>query len=240
MSEDVSATFVVTYYRRLYAAPQGMRKFYNSFSLLTRVTSGVKRKLELSEGSDLDILPFLPHKTTAQVYAYNSQAFQDGVVVSVYGSLIQKNVERRFAQQFVLVQQSGRWFVIADSFFRFDCEKVTLLGCESASRGARAIVQPQQQKRSRAEDFDAERTVTIVNLSNNYKGDDVCRGFEKYGEITGRFYTYNTIYLEFESSAAADAAASPPFPMYQGSYTQVSKGIVPVQPKTSGRRVRRS
>ena len=45
MSEDVSATFVVTYYRRLYAAPLAMRKFYNSFSLLTRVTSGVKRKV---------------------------------------------------------------------------------------------------------------------------------------------------------------------------------------------------
>lgn len=233
MSVDIPATFVSTYYRRLYRDPSDMRKFYNSFSLLTRSTPGRNRKCELSEASDSDVVPFNPKVTTTRIYTYNAKTFPDGIVVTVYGAL-SGGTEGRFSQEFVLIEQASRWFVISDSFFAFEGSRTDLVGCEGPQE--RLLPQPQPQKRSRAEDFDPTRTVTVINLSNNYKGDDLCKEFERFGHITGRFYTYNTVYIEFETPEIAGAAATPPCPMYQGSYTQVVKGIVPVQPRPGGRR----
>lgn len=62
--------------------------------------------------------------------------------------------------------------------------------------------------RQRVDNFDPERTITILRLADSYKGKDVANAYSKFGTITNKNFTHNTVYIEYSTPGEAEYAAS--------------------------------
>ena len=86
---------------------------------------------------------------------------------------------------------------------------------------------PTTNTRTRVNDLDPERSITVMNLSNSYNGKEVAQAYSKFGKITNQNFTYNTVYLEFETSDEAENAAQARVPssIPQSAHVRVDRGI---------------
>ena len=81
--------------------------------------------------------------------------------------------------------------------------------------------------RTRVNDMDPYRSITIKGLSNSYNGNQVAQAYSKFGKVTNQNFKPNTVYLEFETVDEADNAAQSPIPSSIPQYIHVTvdKGI---------------
>ena len=86
---------------------------------------------------------------------------------------------------------------------------------------------PSSNGRTRVNDLDPDRTITVKGLSHSYNGKEVVQAYSKFGKITNQNFTHNTVYLEFETIDEADNAAQSPIPssIPQSIHVKVDKGI---------------
>jgi hypothetical protein len=250
MADDVVAQFVATYYKLLYSSGDSIPKFYDARAEVTRSSQGVATIVSLSDAPGL--LPFDPTTTVTKINDCESQTLLEGLLITIYGTLS----DCPFTQRFALSQQHSRWFITSDAFFLYDGSSDELVGTERAPLEQPAVAvsglppppkkvvssfEPAAQplgfraKKPKLDEFDAKRSVTILNLSNNYNGDEVAAHFEAFGQVTYRFYTHNVIYLEFAREEMCDDAVAADPLVYQGATTDVRKGIVIKEQKNVGR-----
>jgi hypothetical protein len=250
MADDVVAQFVATYYKLLYSSGDSIPKFYDARAEVTRSSRGVATIVSLSDAPGL--LPFDPTTTVTKINDCESQTLPEGLLITVYGTLS----DCPFTQRFALSQQHSRWFITNDAFFLYDGNSDELVGTERAPLEQPAVAvsglppppkkvvssfEPAAQplgfraKKPKLDEFDAKRSITILNLSNNYNGDEVAAHFEAFGQVTYRFYTHNVIYLEFAREEMCDDAVAADPLVYQGATTDVRKGIVIKEQKNVGR-----
>jgi hypothetical protein len=243
MSGDISGVFVATYYRTLYAQPQNMSKFYDSQARLRRGST------TFQFDPSANLLPFDPDSITARIYTVNSQTIAGGFMVSVHGCL-SRDSDVSFTQQFVLIQQGSRWFICVDNFFDFSGSLPVVIGAEAAAIEPIISRPPPQQAsvtpfyrpaapvgrtriHSELREFDPDKTITILNLSDNYSHDEVAGFFLEVGTlvIERQYATYNAMYIQFETPEMTVTALERPQITYQDSVLTVSKGIHVIEQK---------
>ncbi|EAY17395.1 hypothetical protein TVAG_319900 [Trichomonas vaginalis G3] len=160
-----------------------------------------------------------------------------------------------FTQEFVLQRFSGKWFIINDVYFCYKNIDVQLYGAEQMHpmqvqgipqhtfipQSAPAVqpsppIRPQStpyqpsridsSKKSRPDTLDPSRSITITDLTKTYSGQEVTQIFQKYGPVRNKYFTYGTVYIEFETVEAKNAAIHSPPPIYKGQQCKVEEGIV--------------
>ena len=82
-----------------------------------------------------------------------------------------------------------------------------------------------EPKRQRFDSYDPARSITIT-VNGKYQGDDVANYYANYGEVAGKFYTHNTVYIKFCDKNAKDAALAAPPPVINGVTAKVDDGII--------------
>lgn len=104
---------------------------------------------------------------------------------------------------------------------------------QSPSRTQSSAVPSSPVTKQRIDSFCKERSITVVNLPNNYNGAAVVSAFSTFGPITGQFYTHNTVYIEYEKDQMADNASLSNIPasLPVAHNTKVERGIVQRDPR---------
>jgi hypothetical protein len=221
-------------------------QFYDPHARITRSSDS----FAFSERPPAEILPFDPQISVVKIF--DSQfvpipGIPSSAIITVFGSI----ADCPFSQRFSFIFQASRWFVVDDAFFLFDREPEELLGAEESPLPVLAASVPHIRKvatferstvpaemRPRAiplNDFAVDRTITILNLSNNYKGNEVVAHYAQFGLVTNHHFTHNTVYIEFESpDCVRQAAAARPL-VHQGATAAVKPGIEVRDLKTVGR-----
>lgn len=269
MSEDVAVRFVATYFRMIYNDIISLPKFYRKNAEIKRVYPTNNSDYVYSSQNGDEIAAFNPNERTTKVYTHHTTILPRGMLINVYGTISGNSQEYLWTQQFVLTQTSGRWFIVADTFYQFPDNCPQLIGAEietavlekhnvqppiQANKPINTSFQPMPtnifsqmpqinpknrstdiQKRPRLEGFDRNRSLTLLNLSNNYNGEEVSSLFTHYGIISNKFFTHNTIYLELETIEDMESAVNGRPPVYQGAYIRVERGIVQKETRNYGR-----
>jgi hypothetical protein len=233
MNEDLSLTFIATYYKLLYNTPDVIHQFYDPNARISRPSGSF---ILSDPPSPSSLFPFDPKTTIVKIFDSHFVSLEiphSASVITVFGSVS----DSPFTHRFNLILQSSRWFIIEDSFFSFDQVAEDTVGAESGTidHFAASLPPPLRLRSSPLADFDPTHTITIVNLSNNYNGTEIATHFSQFGTITNQHFTHKTIYIEFESpEMAAEAANAPPL-LHQGITIIIKQGMEVNEQKSPGR-----
>lgn len=240
MSGEEAKAFIATYFRLAFRAPDLLVNLYDPLAEIIRYKSS--QRFQVKNGQDIPILPFDSVASIVRIFSHTQTVALNNLIISVYGAITIKTNFKKFTQQFVLKQNKGKWMIISDTFYEFEPPKSELICADHPQMSGSAddrLIPPRYDsppyvprfdpqvgsKRPRAQDFDPARSLTIMNLSSTYSGDELRDIFAQFGPITKQFYTHNTIYLEYEDPEMMEAAVAHP-PLYHGMYTKVEKGVV--------------
>lgn len=115
----VGNVFVEQYYLILHESPEGVYRFYQDSSVLSRPgPDGVMTTVTTMQGINDMILSLGYQDFKVEILTADAQAsYKDGVIVLVTGCLTGKdNVRRKFTQSFFLAPQEKGYFVLNDVF----------------------------------------------------------------------------------------------------------------------------
>ncbi|EAY20744.1 hypothetical protein TVAG_391280 [Trichomonas vaginalis G3] len=237
--EELGAKFVATYYRLIYRCPSAIPKLYDTHAILRRDPPKTNFQICLLQH---ELIPFKPNESIVKIFRYVTYSAGESLVVSVYGSIFNNLGPKMFFQQFMLKKNGLVWLIHSDIFYIFTSQtNEVLYGIfeQPQPPAFTPIQQPAQsqqivpqfkrisQSAKRYDNFDPEKTITIINLPNTYNGNDVVAAFRCYGNVTSKYFTHNTVYIEFENEEEADAACNSRLPlnMPNNSHIKVEKGI---------------
>ena len=232
--DGIGDIFVVSYYRMIYRDPKNLIKFYDSDAVIARSSAAQWSTFSLQDCTQLN--PVDDPLAIIKIHTHYTVPVFEGISVSVYGSVSQGTIETTFSQQFILRYRQSRWFIISDTFYLFNTPRGELVGAESEIEVQRPVqfYPPSFPKRetrkktkySRPTDhFDPKRSITIMYLSNNYSGDELKGIYAQFGNITNAYYTFNTVYIEYEDPNSAEKAYNSRNVQYQGQCPRVERGI---------------
>ena len=232
--EEIGKSFIATYYRMLYRSPENVFRMYDPRAIVTRIVDGQTEQMRPVR--DAQLSPF--KNRVVKVLGYSSYFALESIMVSVYGTAGAKE----FAHEFVLKSVGSKFVIAAETYYEFDVPgaKLVRVSGEARENGeARSAVPQPAQKRTSVAEFDPARTVTIKGLSNTYTGDEVRDIYLRtFGNITKQFYTYNTIYFEFETAEEMEKAVAGRV-VYRGSYVKAERGILAAPEPPRRERIKR-
>lgn len=228
MDDELTKAFIATYYRLIYRDISLISQLYDPQAEIIRIIKSQKTKLRYNE----NVIPFDVKNTIVKINDFNNVAISEKSLISVMGCLNINEIHQNFLQHFILKQNDNeKYIIISDTFIDFEPPKIDLV-CASTTaqvvdKVKRTVVrEAPSTKRTTVDEFDPTKTITIINLSRNYIGNDVKELYKKFGVITKQFYTHNTIYLEYQTVQMAERVLKSKPPIYKGSYTKPIQGIV--------------
>lgn len=244
--EEIGAKFVATYYRLIYRCPSAIPYLYDTHAILRRDPPKTNFQLCLLQH---EIIPFKPNESIVKIFRHVAYSVGDSLIVSVYGSFTNPMETKMFHQQFMLKKNGPKWLIFNDNFYVFRMQTDLYAVVEDQPQAPSFNPIPQSNvsapipspikrtsstpTRNRAENLDNERSITIMNLSNNYNGNDIVNAYKIFGNITSKYFTFNTIYLEFETEEEAYNAANSRLPpgMPTNGHIKVEQGIIQKEPR---------
>jgi hypothetical protein len=216
--EDAGGRFVATCYRLMFRSPGLLHRLRHPEASITRTIRSERSQRHPLR--DVPVAPVDPQTSVIHILSYSASQLLGNLVVSVCGPAS----DCHFAQQFVLRLDGPRYVVMSDSYCEFDPACPDLVNCSDDRPPKFAL--SSRDKRATADDLEPARSITLPNLSSSYKGDELLALYQRFGPVAKQCYTYKTVFIEYETVEARDAALSAtPAPMYKGAYVRCEPGL---------------
>lgn len=85
---------------------------------------------------------------------------------------------------------------------------------------------PFPRRNSRIDQYDPERSATIVNLNHSYDGDFILRSYHNIAPLTDHYFTHHVIYLQFATKEGLEQALAAHIQPWQVNTAHIERGII--------------
>ena len=239
MNEEIFIkNFILNYYKLIDF--DNLKEFYSNSSKITRMKGSEINTFLLSENPFKDLNPFEKKLSNPKINSNNYLIIKDTIILNVYGSFLENNKDLYFSQEFTFQQINLNWKIINDVFFGFFELTIPIWGAELLTESKQNEIlfnnnnhnqyQPRiiSKYKNQIENFDLNRTITLLDLPQNYDGDYITNILNNYFIITKKYYTKGMIFYEFNSLEQKNDFINNP-PLIPDINYNIENGIITIK-----------